>query len=396
MELENRLADRTKSMGENIIREILKVVSMPGMVSLAGGIPSPDSFPTELFSKLLSSAQEKYKTAAFQYGATEGFYPLREALVPILQKEGIEATAENIMITSGSQGILDALGKILINKGDNIVVESPTYLGALSAFNPYEPNYIGIDSDDEGLIPSSLDEILSQNDMKFIYLIPTFQNPTGKTLSVKRRLEVAEIVKKYDVLLVEDNPYSGLRYSGDNIKPIASLIPEKSVYLSTLSKLFAPGLRIGYFVAPELIRHWLTLAKQGIDLHTSSLNQALAAEYISGGYLEPQIAKIIDLYRPKKEAMLSALEKYMPEGFKWSKPEGGMFVWVEGPKHLNMKEINQIAIQNGIAFVPGEVFYSDDIQGKNTLRLNFTMIEPDEIIKAIKKLGFLFNSLPTE
>lgn len=396
MDFKNKLANRTNNMGENIIREILKVVSKPGMISLAGGIPSPESFPTELFKELLEKVQEKYKTSAFQYGPTEGFLPLREALVPVLAKDKIFTTANQIMITSGSQGTLDALGKVLINKGDLIAVENPTYLGALSAFNPYEPNYIGMESDEFGLIPESLEETLKNNDIKFIYLVPTFQNPTGKTIPHKRRIEIANIIKKYNALLIEDNPYSTLRYIGENIEPITSLIPENSVYISTLSKIFAPGLRIGYFIAPEIIRHWLTLAKQGIDLHTSSLNQALAAEYISGGYLDKQLKKIIDLYRPKLTAMLNSLDKYMPEGFSWSKPEGGMFIWVEGPKGFNMSEINKMAIEKGIAFVPGEVFFPKNGDGTNTLRLNFTMSTPKTIENAIKTLGNLFSSLPTK
>lgn len=385
------LAKRVENMGENIIREILKVVSKPGMISLAGGIPSPESFPMELFDKLLKDAKESYGSSIFQYGPTEGFMPLREELVKLLAIEGITANPENIMVTSGSQGTLDALGKVLIDKGDMVAVESPTYLGALSAFNPYEPQYIGIESDDEGLVPASLEKILQTNKVKLIYLVPTFQNPSGKTLSLKRRCEVADIIKKYDALLVEDNPYSSLRYRGETLPSITSKCPEHSIYISTLSKVFAPGLRIGYFVAPELIRHWLTLAKQGIDLHTSSLNQALAAEYIKQGFLEKQISKIIDLYRPKQEAMLNSLQKYLPVGYKWSKPEGGMFIWVEGPENINMREMNQRAIESGIAFVPGDVFYSDGISGKNSLRLNYTMITPEQIDQAIKILGDIFR-----
>lgn len=396
MNYEKHLAKRTQNMGENVIREILKVVSQPGMISLAGGIPSPESFPMELFSTLLEGAKAKYESRAFQYGTTEGFMPLRSELSKLLESQGINAKAENIMITSGSQGTLDALGKILIDKGDIIAVESPTYLGALSAFNPYEPQYAGLESDENGLIPESLEELLSSKNVKFIYLVPTFQNPTGRTIPLERREQIANIIKKYNALLIEDNPYSSLRYRGEAVKPISSMIPEHSVYISTLSKIFAPGLRIGYFIAPEIIRKWLTLAKQGIDLHTSSLNQALAAEYLSGNYLNNQIEKIINIYRPKQEAMLNALEEYMPEGFSWSKPDGGMFIWVEGPKHFNMTELNIKAIENGIAYVPGEVFFANEGEGKNTLRLNYTMIDPGTIKKAIKKLADLFSSLPKE
>ena len=319
MAFEHLLADRTQVMGASAIRELLKVVSQPQMISLAGGIPAPESFPMDIIAELTSNVLFKYSATAFQYDLTEGFMPLREALVEYLQQKNIVAQPDEIHITSGSQGVLDAVGKILISRGDKIAVEAPTYVGAIQAFNPYEPEYIRMDTDDDGLIPESLEQALKTFNMKFIYLVPTFQNPTGRTIPLSRRQQIAELIQRYRVLLLEDDPYSALRYEGEDIPPIKSLAPGNVIYSGTFSKVFAPGLRIGFYVAPPTIRKWLVLAKQGIDLHTSTFNQALAAEYIAGGYLDRHIPKIITIYRPRQKAMLEALAHHSPTCFKWSK-----------------------------------------------------------------------------
>lgn len=387
MDSENLLAHRTRKMGASAIREILKVVSEPGMVSLAGGLPASECFPMEIMGELTSKVIEKYSSQAFQYDRTEGFTPLREVLVGYLQRKGIRSSAGEILITSGSQGVLDAVGKILITKGDCVAVEAPTYLGAIQAFDPYEPEYIRMDMDDDGLIPESLEQVLKSSRIKFIYLVPTFQNPTGRTITLKRREKIASIIQKYNALLIEDDPYSNLRYRGKDIPLIKTLAPENVVYVSTLSKVFAPGLRIGFTVAPELIRKWLVLAKQGIDLHTSTFNQALAAEYLSGGYLERHLPKIISLYKPRQEAMLCALERHFPHNFRWSKPEGGMFIWAEGPEGLDMEKIYWKSVQRNTAFVPGKFFFTHKGEGIETIRLNYTMADEENIDMAIKILS---------
>lgn len=392
MIIEKILAQRTQNMKASIIREILKVVSQPGMVSLAGGIPSPESFPVDIFQKLMVNVTQNYPEKAFQYGTTEGFYPLREEIAKRLMKDGIKSTAEEILISSGSQGVLDAVAKILINKGDKIAIEAPTYLGALTAFNPYEPQYTELETDEEGVVPESLRDVLKNNRIKFIYLVPTFQNPTGKTIPLERRMEIAIILKEFDALLIEDNPYSELRYRGKPLPAIKSFAPDHVIYISTLSKVFAPGLRIGYSAAPEEIQKWLVMAKQGVDLHTSSLNQALAAEYISGNYMDRQIEKIIKLYKPKQEAMIHALTEYMPDCFHWTNPEGGMFLWGEGPKGLNMEEIYHRSVEKAkVAFVPGSPFFASENRGKETLRLNYTMADCETIDRSIKKLSEVFK-----
>jgi 2-aminoadipate transaminase len=393
MEFGRLLADRTNKMGVNAIREILKVVSQPGMVSLAGGIPAPESFPIDIIRELTSIVFEKYSSRALQYDPTEGFYPLREALADFLQKKGVQAGADEVLIASGSQGVLDAIGMVLISKGDRIAVEAPTYLGALQAFNPYEPEYIRMDTDDDGLVPASLENILQSTGIKFIYLVPTFQNPTGRTISFERRMEIAAMIKKHDALLIEDDPYSALRYRGEDLPPIKTMAPDNVVYVSTLSKIFAPGLRIGFCVAPASIRKWLVVVKQGIDLHTSTLNQALAAEYLSGGYLETHLPNIINLYRPKQEAMLSALESYFPDSFKWSKPEGGMFLWAEGPAGFDMETVYWKAVERKTAFVPGKFFYTHEGEGLETMRLNYTMADEATIEKAVKTLSQVISDV---
>lgn len=387
MDFSHLLADRTGKMGASAIREILKVVGQPGMVSLAGGIPSPDSFPMERIRKLTDTVFTKYGSAAFQYDLTEGFTPLREVMAAYLGRRGIHVSPDEVLIQSGSQGVLDSICKVLISAGDKIAVEAPTYLGAIQAFKPYEPEFVRIEMDENGLIPESLEEVLKNNKIKFIYTVPTFQNPTGRSLSLERRKKIANIIIKYGALLVEDDPYSNLRYTGEAVPAIRTFAPDNVLYITTLSKVLAPGLRIGVCVAPEVISRWMVITKQGVDLHTSTFSQAIAAEYIGGGYLEEQLPNIIELYRPKHAAMLSALDRFFPESFTFSRPEGGMFIWAEGPSGLDLEKVYPKAIERNVAFVPGKYFYTEQGEGLATMRLNFTMNEVPVIESAIELLG---------
>jgi 2-aminoadipate transaminase len=387
MNFSNLLADRTRNMGSSAIRELLKVVEQPGMISLGGGIPAPESFPLQLFDDLTSQVLKKYSSNALQYGPSEGFRPLREALVVYLKKSDIRTSVDNITITCGSQGVLDSIGKILISKGDKIAVEAPTYIGALSAFNPYEPEYIALETDYDGVIPESLEKALKHNKIKFVYLIPTFQNPTGRTIPLERRKKIAEIIRYYNALLLEDDPYSSLRYRGEAIPAIKTMAPDNVLYTSTFSKILAPGLRIGFSVGPELITKWMVLAKQGIDLHTNTFSQALAAEYIEGGHLDKHLPRILSIYKPKQEAMLNALAKYFPGNFQWSKPAGGMFIWAEGPSGFSTEKLYCKALERKVAILPGQYFYPHPGMGLETMRLNFTMMDAPTIDKAIKILS---------
>ncbi len=380
-------AERTRHMTASAIREILKVVSQPGMISLAGGIPAPESFPIHLMPRLTEAVLSRYGASALQYGTTEGFGPLRENLSVLLKTMHIDADADDILVTSGSQGLLDMIGMILISEGDAIAVESPTYLGALQAFRPYAPRFVTMESDDEGLIPEALEETLQRTKIKFIYLVPTFQNPSGRTLPFARRLEIARLIRKYDVVLVEDDPYSALRYQGTDVPSIKSLAPEKVVYAGTFSKVFSPGLRIGYCAAPKPIQQWLVVAKQGIDLHTSTFCQALAAEYIVGGHMTRHLPRIIDLYHPRQTAMLAALSRHMPDGYHWTRPEGGMFVWLQGPCGIDTEKLNEQTIARNVAFVPGKFFFADPDQGAHAMRLNFTNSDETTLEKAVAILA---------
>lgn len=380
-------ADRTRRMGANAIREILKVAAQPGMISLAGGVPAPESFPLALMGELTAAVMDRYGAQALQYDRTEGFGPLREALSPYLAERGVIAAPQEILVTSGSQGVLDAVGKIFTSKGDRVAVEGPTYLGALSAFNPYEPTYVSMETDADGVVPESLDAALAPGDVKIVYLVPTFQNPTGRTLPLERREAIARIIRRRGALLVEDDPYGALRYRGEGLPPVQTFAPENVVYVSTLSKVFAPGLRIGFCVAPEAIRRWLVLAKQGVDLHTSTFNQALAAEYLSGGHLQRRLPAILDIYRPRRVAMLDALDRYFPRGFQWSRPDGGMFIWAAGPEGMDMEAVYRTAVERNVAFVPGKFFYAREGEGAETLRLNFTNAAEADLDRAVKTLA---------
>ncbi|MFH2063747.1 MAG: PLP-dependent aminotransferase family protein [Pseudomonadota bacterium] len=385
------LSERTRRISASAIREILKAASRPGMISLAGGIPAPESFPIEIIGKLSEKIIQTYGPSAFQYDLTEGFPPLRKVLCTHLSSKDIFVTPDEILITSGSQGALDAIGKILISPGDVVAVEAPTYLGAIQAFNPYEPHYINLETDDDGLIPSSLEKALSSHRVKFIYLVPTFQNPTGRTISLERRREIASIIIRHNVLLVEDDPYGDLRYRGKAIPSIKTMAPDHVIYLSTLSKVFAPGLRIGFCLAPEVIQKWLVIAKQGVDLHTSTFNQALAAEYIAGNYLEKTVPKIIRIYQPRLDKMLDSLDRYFPEEFYWSRPDGGMFIWAEGPEGMDMQSIYQESLRQNVTFVPGRYFYTAKGQGMATMRLNFTMAGEAAIDDSIKTIAAILK-----
>ncbi len=394
MNYEKILATRTSNIKASAIRELLKLAANPGLISLGGGLPSPNSFPLDLVMELTDKVIKKYGSVALQYDMTEGFTPLRKALIDYLKEKGIEAKLENVYITSGSQGFLDAIGKLLISPGDYVAVEGPTYLAALQAFNAYEAKYLQMQTDDEGLIPESMEDIINTYPVKFVYVVPTFQNPSGKTIKIKRREQIAEIIKKYDVLLVEDDPYSALRYRGEALPTIKSMAPDNVIYASTFSKIFAPGLRVGFFVAPEAFGRWMVIVKQGVDLNTCTFTQALATEYLLGGYVPRQVEKIINLYRPKLETMLYAMGKFFPEDYTWSKPDGGMFLWVVGPKGMDMEAVSIRSIERGVGFVPGKFFFPNPNDGIETMRLNFTGVSEEQIRESIKTLSEVLKEEP--
>lgn len=388
MNIEKMLSTRTQYMKPNALREILKVVAQEGMISLAGGNPAPESFPVEIIRQLTGEVFDRFGVEVLQYDKTEGFNPLREALIGYLSKQGLANVSHpTLMIFSGSQSILDIAAKVLISPGDKIAIEAPSYLGAIAAFNAYQPDYISVPTDDEGMIPEALEAVLQQQRIKLIYLMPNFQNPTGSTLPLARRKQIAELIKKYDVLLLEDDPYRALRYSGQALPSIQQFAPEHVIYSGTFSKILAPGLRIGYCIAPAALSRWFVIAKQATDLHTQTFGQAVAALYLADGYLDTHLPHIIELYRARRDAMLEALASYMPDGFRWSRPDGGMFLWVQGPDGLDAERLYKVCVQQGVAFVPGKYCYIEEGKGLETLRLNFTKPTDDEIVRAVEVIA---------
>ena len=380
-------SQRMATMQRNQIREILKVVNQPGMASLAGGIPAEETFPIEELYRINEAVLDRFGATALQYDRTEGFAPFVDALAGYLAGKGIHAQADDLLVFNGSQNALDTVGKVLLSPGDVIAMESPSYLGALSAFGAYQPKYVSIEGDDEGILPDALEHALDKQPVKFIYLVTTFQNPTGRAMSHARRQQIAEVIKRQNALVIEDDPYSDLRYRGEPVPALKTYAPDNVVYISTLSKIFAPGLRMGFCLAPPTVRDWLYTAKQGADLHPNTFAQALATEYICGGYIERQVPKIIALYAPRQAAMLDALDAHMPAGWRWIKPEGGMFVWLEGPPGTDGEAIYWQAVERKVAFVPGKYFFINHEDGLGTMRLNFTRVDEATIESAIATLG---------
>lgn len=388
MDYKNLFAQRTNQMSGSVIREILKVASKPDIISLAGGLPAPETFPSfETIKKINEIIYNKFKDAIFQYGITEGFMPYRESVQEFLKNKNINSPIEEIRAVSGSEQAIDLLTKVLINKGDKIAVESPTYLGALSSFNPFEPDYIEIETDEYGVLPQSIEKLSKDRSIKFFYLIPNFQNPTGKTLPLDRRKKIAQIAIENNILIYEDDPYGDLRYEGEHLPTLKSLANENVVYGGSFSKIFAPGLRIGFFVAPLEIANMMNIAKQGEDVHTNNYAQAQAHEYLNGGYHLEQLPKSIEIYKSRKNKMIESLEKFFPSDFAFTRPDGGMFLWVEGPQDFDSEKFYWKAIEHKVAFVPGKYFFIDQSKGNSTMRLNFSNVNEEKIEFAIKVLG---------
>lgn len=379
-------AKRTDRMNVSALRELLKVTKDPNIISFAGGLPANEALPVTLLHDLYLSVTEQYGPSVFQYGPTEAMSEFVTALVAFGSDMGLISKPENIVVGTGSQAILDSLGKILLDPGDGVAVETPTYLGALQAFNPYEPKYFEIPCDESGIIPEGLEQILAKHHIKFVYTVPTFQNPTGKTIPLNRRLQIAKLVENYGVFLVEDDPYSHLRYTGQAVPSFQSMIPELVVYTSTFSKILCPDLRLGFAVAPEAIVEKLLIAKQGVDLCTSRMNQLIATKYLNDGHFEPNMQYVRSLYAPRAIAMLTALEKYFPEESVWTNPEGGMFTWVTLPEGIDALDLFRLAVKESVAFVPGIYFFANQGQ-KETMRLNFTNQSEERIHDGIGKLA---------
>lgn len=383
---ELQYAQRTQAMTSSIIRDLLKLTQQPDVISFAGGLPAPELFPIREFKEACAYILEHDGARALQYGPTDGYPPLKEFLVEKMQKYGVPAEMENVLITNGSQQALDLIGKVFINRGDVIVTEAPTYLGALQAWNLFGPRYVTVPSDDDGMQVDKLEEILKREKVKFIYVLPNFHNPAGVTLAEERRYRLVEIAGKYGVPIIEDDPYGELRFEGKDLVPIIVLHKENVIYLSTFSKTLAPGIRLGWVTAPGRVIDRLIMAKQAADLHTSTFVQMVANDICQRGILKRHVQIIRKVYKERRDVMLAAMEEFFPEGVTWTRPQGGMFLWVRLPEKVDAAKLLRVALEEKVAFVPGAAFFPNG-GGHNTMRLNYSNASPEMIREGIRRLG---------
>lgn len=393
---EYRYAHRAQKAKTSEIRELLKLTEQPDMISFAGGLPAPEVFPIKEFQEACNYVLNERGAQALQYGTSEGYTPLREMIARHNGRFSVPVTADNILITSGSQQALDLIGRLFINRGDYIVVESPTYLGALQAWSAYGAQYICVPADEHGMNTDHLEEALRVGP-KFIYVLPNFQNPSGSTLSLERRKRLILLADQYGVPIIEDDPYGQLRFEGEHIPSVVMLDNQyrndtdgeysgNVIYLSTFSKLLAPGLRLAWVIAPPNVIQKLVMAKQAADLHSSTFNQQVAYEVAKGGFLDEHVKVIRSVYKERRDVMLEMMEEIFPSEMSWQKPLGGMFLWGILPQGVDAAEILKLAIQRKVAFVPGGSFHPDG--GKNnTMRINFSYSSPDVIREGITRLG---------
>jgi len=384
--LQWNFSQRSQQLKSSAIREILKITMRPEITSFAGGLPSPETFPVEqmkvAFDKVLT-AQGK---VALQYGPTDGYAPLREWVADSLSTASAKILPEQVLMVSGSQQGLDLLGKVLIDEGSKVLVETPSYLGALQAFSLYGPEFVSVPGDEQGLIPSAIEEL--GKGARLLYSLPNFQNPTGRTLPLERRLELVETCARMGLPLIEDDPYGALSYRNDPLPKMLNMNPGGVIYMGSFSKVLTPGIRLGYVVAPRPLIAKMEQAKQATDLHTAQLTQMVVYEAIKDGFLDSHIPTIRKLYADQCQAMLDALQAYFPAGTSWTRPEGGMFIWVTLPEHIDSAELLKQAVDQLVAFVPGAPFYANAPQ-KNTLRLSFVTVPPEKIRVGIERLGKL-------
>ena len=389
------LAARSAKMNSSAIREILKLTDRPGIISMAGGLPSPAGFPITAFTAACNAVMERDGAAALQYSTTEGFPALRQAIADFLPWD---VNPDQILITTGSQQALDLIGKIFLDKGSRILVEKPTYLGALQAFTPMEPVAVGVDSDDEGMLIEDFAAKVGTgaDKARVAYVLPNFQNPTGRTMSEERRQALVDKAKELDIPLIEDNPYGDLWYEGEPPLPLAARNPEGVIYMGSFSKVLAPGLRVGFIVAPKSVYGKLTQAKQAADLHSPSFNQRVVAEVMKDDFLQRHIPTIRAMYKAQRDVMLVALEREM-EGLdvSWTRPVGGMFLWVRLPKGMNAQDLLPEAVERGMAFVPGAPFYAGEPE-TNTLRLSYVTVSPEQIRQGVAALAAAIRAVQAQ
>jgi 2-aminoadipate transaminase len=384
-----QFSQRAQQLESSAIREILKITARPEVISFAGGLPSPATFPVERMRAAYDSVLSKQGKVALQYGPTDGYAPLRDWIAQSLSINGAKILSEQVLMVSGSQQGLDLLAKVLIDEGSKVLVETPSYLGALQAFSLYRPQFVSVPTDDHGLMPEPVASVSSG--ARLLYALPNFQNPTGRTLSLERRTALVETCARLGLPLIEDDPYGALSYRAEPLPKMLTMNPQGVIYMGSFSKVLTPGIRLGYVVAPVPLVRKLEQAKQAADLHTAQLTQMVVHEVVKDGFLTDHIPTIRKLYADQCDAMLAALQEFFPSSVSWTRPEGGMFIWVTLPKHIDSMKLLDEAIAEHVAFVPGGPFYANAAE-KNTLRLSFVTVSPEKIREGVAKLAALIRA----
>lgn len=391
--MKNKFSDRVVKTKKSFIREILKVTESNDAISFAGGLPNPISFPIDEIKRASIEVLEEDGESALQYAITEGYRPLREIISKrYLEKKGLEISPDEIIITNGSQQGLDLISKVFIEKGDNILMEKPGYLGAIQAFSMYEPEINQVDLENDGLNIEKLEQELKLRKNKLIYTVPDFQNPTGTCYSETKRKEISKLLMDNDVLMIEDNPYGELRFMGEEKQNFKSYMKEKSILLGSFSKIVSPGLRLGWVCASEEIIDKVILAKQASDLHTNFFTQRIVCNYLANNDIDVHIEMIRNKYKDQRDVMVKSIEKYLPDNIEFTRPEGGMFLWIKLPRSFSAVELFEYATKEKVLFVPGNPFYVED-ENVNTLRLNYTNSSTDVIEEGIKRLAVAMEKM---
>lgn len=383
-----KFAKRMGNIKASEIRELLKLTQRPEIISFAGGLPAAELFPLEEMIHISKEVIEKHGSKALQYGPTEGYQPLREAIAKRMEKMDVHMTANDVLVTSGSQQGLDFAAKIFVDPGDVIICEKPSYLGAISAFKAYEPSFIDIELEDDGMNMNELEEILkTAKNVKYIYVIPDFQNPSGKTWSLEKRKKLVELANKYDTIIIEDNPYGELRFEGEMLPAIKHFDTEgRVVFFGTFSKILFPGMRLGWVAAsPEILNKFI-LVKQGADLQSSTISQIEVATFLHNYSIEDHIEEIKKVYKRRRDIMLKVMDEEFPESVKYTRPQGGLFTWVEMPKNINTRELALKALEKNVAFVPGGSFFANG-GNEYCMRLNYSAMSDELIVEGMKRLA---------
>ncbi len=395
--MQPKFADRMANMNGTATREIFKLLSRPEIISFAGGLPAKECLPLKEIADITQELLASADVSLLQYGTTEGFLSLRQRLVEYVRDVGITGIdTDNTLVISGGQQGIDLLSKALLNKGDVVLVEDPTYLAVLPIIDSYEGRAVGVKACAEGLDLDDLEKKIVAYKPKLLYVVPTFSNPTGRTYTEENRKAIAKLTAKYGVIVLEDDPYGKLRFSGKAVPSLKSFDADNNVvYISSFSKIISPGLRVGVAVGDKAILRKMAIGKQGTDLHTSNLAQKIVEKYLEKGYLTPNVEKSLPLYLRRKTAMIDAIEKYMPAEFRHTDPDGGLFIWGELPAGVDTVKLLPAALECNVAYIQGQVFYADG-SGLNTIRLNYSNADPEQIDKGIHALGDLLKKKLSE